>query len=286
MDNLVANNTVDITPENFQQVILMDSREKIVLVDFWAEWSEESKVVSPILAKIASEQRNTMILARVDCDRQQEVAAQFGIRSLPTVMVVKDGQPVDGFAGPQPEEQIREFLSKYLPNPEDELLAKAGEAIYAGDYAAAFPFARQAYEFNEANINAKYMYIDCLIETGSIEPAKALLETITMVDQDSRYQTLLGKVELAEQAAESPEIQQLTARMEEEPDNLQVKVELAVQLQQAHKSAEALSLLLSVLQKDLNFGEAKKLMLDMVNALPDGDSLKSEYRRKLYSLLY
>lgn len=286
MDNLVANNTVDITPENFQQVILMDSREKIVLVDFWAEWSEESKEVSPILAKIASEQRDTVILARVDCDRQQEVAAQFGIRSLPTVMVVKDGQPVDGFAGPQPEEQIREFLSKYLPNPEDEFLAKAGEAIYEGDYAAAFPFAKQAYELNEANINAKYMYIDCLIETGSIEAAKTLLETITMVDQDSRYQTMLGKVELAEQAAESPEIQQLTARMEAEPDNLQVKVELAVQLQQAHKSAEALSLLLSVLQKDLNFGEAKKLMLDTVNALPDGDSLKSEYRRKVYSLLY
>ena len=130
------------------------------------------------------------------------------------------------------------------------------------------------------------MYIDCLIETGSIDVAKTLLETITMVDQDSRYQTMLGKVELAEQAAESPEIQQLTAQVEAEPDNLQVKVELAVQLQQAHKSAEALSLLFSVLQKDLNFGEAKKLMLDMVNALPDGDSLKSEYRRKVYSLLY
>ena len=94
MDNLVANNTVDITPENFQQVILMDSREKVVLVDFWAEWSEESKSVSPILAKIASEYGDNLILARVDCDQQQEVAAQFGIRSLPTVMVVKDGQPV------------------------------------------------------------------------------------------------------------------------------------------------------------------------------------------------
>ena len=286
MDNLVANNTVDITPENFQQVILMDSREKVVLVDFWAEWSEESKSVSPILAKIASEYGDNLILARVDCDQQQEVAAQFGIRSLPTVMVVKDGQPVDGIAGVQGEDQIREFLSKYLPNPEDELLAKAGEAIYEGDYATAFPFAKQAFEMNEGNINARYMYIDCLVETGSVDAAKALLATITLVDQDSRYQTLTGKVELAEQAAESPEIQQLTAQVEAEPDNLQLKVELAVQLQQAHKSAEALALLFTVLKTDLNFGEAKKLMLDMINALPDGDSLKSEYRRKVYSLLY
>lgn len=286
MDNLVANNTVDITAENFQQVILMDSREKVVIVDFWAEWSEESRPVSAALANIAAEYKDNVILARVDCDRQQEVASQFGIRNVPTVMVVKDGQPVDGFAGEQPEAQIREFLSKYLPNPEDELLAKAGEAIHEGDYAAAFPFAKQAFELNETNINAKYMYIDCLIENGSVDAATALLETITMIDQDSRYQTLLGKVELAEQAADSPEIQHLTAQVEAEPDNLQLKVELAVQLQQAHKSAEALSLLFTVLQKELHFGEAKKLMLDMVNALPDGDSLKTEYRRKMYSLLY
>ena len=286
MDNFVANNTVDITPANFQQVILVDSQSKTVLVDFWAEWSEESKKVSPVLAKIAAEYGDNLVLARVDCDAQQEVAAQFGIRSLPTVMVVKDGQPVDGFAGVQPESAIREMLEKYLPKPEDELLAKAGEAIYEGDYATAFPFAKQAYELNESNINAKYMYIDCLVETGSVDAAKDLLATIKLVDQDSRYQSMAGKIELAEQAAESPEIQQLTQAVEAEPDNLQLKVELAVQLQQAHKSADALALLHSVLLKDLNFGEAKKLMLDMINALPDGDSLKSEYRRKVYSLLY
>ncbi|MEG3766665.1 thioredoxin [Alteromonas sp. 14N.309.X.WAT.G.H12] len=286
MDNLVANNTVDITPENFQQVILTDSQEKVVLIDFWAEWSEECKSVSPVLAKIASEYGDALILARVDCDAQQEVAAQFGIRSLPTVMVVKDGQPVDGFAGVQPEAQIRELLEKHLPKPEDALLAKAGEAIYEGDYAAAFPHAKQAYELNQENINAKYMYIDCLVENGSVETAKALLDTIKLVDQDSRYQTMVGKIELAEKAADTPEIQELTAQVEANPDNLELKVELAVQLQQAHKSAEALSLLFSVLSKDLHFGDAKKLMLDMINAMPDGDSLKSEYRRKVYSLLY
>lgn len=286
MDNLVANRTVDITPENFQQVILTDSQEKVVLVDFWAEWSEESKDVSPVLEKIAAEYGDSLILARVDCDAQQEVAAQFGIRNLPTVMVVKDGQPVDGFAGVQPEAQIREMLEKYLPKPEDAFLAKAGEAIYEGDYAAAFPNAKQAFELNDTNINARYMYVDCLVETGSIDMAKALLSEVKLVDQDSRYQTLCGKIELAEQAAESPEIQQLTKEVEAQPDNLQLKVDLAVQLQQAHKSADALALLFSVLSKDLNFGEAKKLMLDMINALPDGDSLKSEYRRKVYSLLY
>ena len=289
MDNLVANNTatvVDITVENFQQVILQDSQEKLVMVDFWADWCEPCKDLMPILEKLAGEYSEHMILAKVDCDAQQEVAGQFGIRSLPTVMLVKDGQPVDGFAGVQPEAQIREMLAKYLPNPEDDALQEAAQLAAAGDYQAAFPIVKQAFDINPDNIDAKYLYIDCLIETGSVSQAKEQLATIKMVDQDGRYQALNGKIELAEQAAETPEIKQLQEAVANEPDNLQYKIDLAVQLQQAHKADEALELLYTVLKKDLGFGDARKLMLDMVNALADGDPLKSEYRRKVYGLLY
>ncbi|MCW8090851.1 thioredoxin [Alteromonas sp. ASW11-130] len=286
MDNLVANNIVDITLENFQQVILQESREKMVLVDFWAEWCEPCKDLMPILEKIAGEYPDSMILAKVDCEQQQEVAAQFGIRNLPTVMVVKDGQPVDGFAGAQTETQIREMLAKYLPQPEDEYLEKAMQAISQGDYQGAFPLAKQAFELGEDNLEAKLLYIDCMIETGSINQAKELLATIKMVEQDNRFHALNSKIELAEQASQSPEMQKLKEAVEQNPNDLQLKVDLAVQLQQAHKADEALELLYQVLLEDLNFGDAKKIMLDMINALADGDALKSSYRRKVYSLLY
>lgn len=289
MDNFVAQspaNVVDITVENFQQIVLEASQEKLVLIDFWAEWCEPCKDLLPILEKLAAEYSEHMILAKVDCEAQQQVAAQFGIRNLPTVMVVQQGQPVDGFAGVQPEEQIREMLGKYLPNPEDELLAKAAEAMQSGDYAAAFPHVKSAYEINPENTDVVYLYADCLIETGAIEQAKSLLAGIKLVDQDARYQALNGKIELAEQAADTPEIRQLQAEIEANPGNLQAKVDLAVQLQQASKAEEALELLFSVLRKDLAFGDARKLMMDMVNALADGDPLKSEYRRKVYGLLY
>ncbi|WOI37106.1 thioredoxin [Alteromonas sp. CI.11.F.A3] len=289
MDNLVANNAatiVDITVENFQQVILEASQEKLVLIDFWADWCEPCKDLLPILEKIAGEYAQHLILAKVDCETQQEVAGQFGIRSLPTVMVVQNGQPVDGFAGVQPEAQIREMLAKYLPNPEDDFLAAAGQAIQRGDYVEGLSNAKQVLEMSPDNINAKYMVIDCYIETGSLTQAKALLEEIKLVDQDARYNTLNGKIELAEQAADTPEIRQLQASVAANPDDLQLKVDLAVQLHQANKSEEALSLLLSVLKKELGFGDARKIMLDMINALTDGDALKSEYRRKVYSLLY
>ncbi len=286
MDNLVENNVVDITPENFQQVILQQSQEKLVLVDFWAQWCEPCKDLMPMLEKIASEYKNEMILARVDCEAQQEIAAQFGIRNLPTVMVVQGGQPVDGFAGMQSESQIREMLAKYLPQPGDAEMQQAAQFIQQGDYQSAFPLAKQAVDLNADNIDAKYLYIDCLIETGSVAQAKAELETIRLVDQDQRYQTLTGKVELAEQAADSPELRELQAAVEKNPDDLQLKIDLAIQLQQAHKVDEALPLLHEVLLTDLNFGEAKKVMLDMINALADGDPQKSLYRRKVYSLLY
>ncbi|AXR08358.1 thioredoxin [Salinimonas sediminis] len=286
MDNLVQNNVVDITLENFQQVILQQSQEKLVMVDFWASWCEPCKDLMPMLERIAAEYQNDMILARVDCEEQQDIAAQFGIRNLPTVMLVKDGQPVDGFAGMQTESQIRELLAKYLPQPGDEELQQAAQLCQQGDYQAAFPLAKQAVDLGPENIDARYIYIDCLIETGSVAQAKTELQGIRLVDQDARYQTLVGKVELAEQAAESPELKQLQEAVASDPDNLQLKVELAVQLQQAHKADEALALLHQVLLTDLNFGEAKKTMLDMINALPDGEPLKSLYRRKVYSLLY
>ncbi|NVK58038.1 MAG: co-chaperone YbbN [Alteromonadaceae bacterium] len=286
MQELMSNNIVDLTVENFQQVILEVSKEKLVLIDFWAQWCEPCKDLLPLLEKIARDYPDTLLLARVDCEKQQEVAAQFGIRNLPTVMIVKDAQPIDGFAGVQPEAEIRAMLGKYLPKPEDEYLAKAAELVAGGDYTGAFPLAKQAYELNSDNIDAKYMYIDCLIETGAVEVAKTLLEEIKMVDQDHRYQALQGKVELAEQAADTPEIRSLQEQAEANPDDLQVKVDLAVALYQVQRSEEALELLYGVLLKDFAFGDAKKFMLDVINALPDGDSLKSIYRRKLYSLMY
>ena len=286
MDNIVENNVVDITPENFQQVILQQSQEKLVLVDFWAQWCEPCKDLMPMLEKIASEYKNDMILARVDCEQQQEIAAQFGIRNLPTVMVVQSGQPVDGFAGMQTESQIREMLAKYLPQPGDAEMEKAAQLVQQGDYQSAFPLAKQAVDLSPDNIDAKYLYIDCLIETGSVGQAKVELETIRMADQDQRYHTLTGKVELAEQAADSPELRELEEAVKKRPDDLQLKVDLAVQFQQTHKVDEALPLLHEVLLTDLSFGEARKIMLDMINALADGDPQKSLWRRKIYSLLY
>lgn len=278
--------SVDISIENFQQVILQESANKLVMVEFWAQGYEPSEQLAPVLQTIASKQGENLLHARVDCQAQPDITAQFGVQNLPTVMLIKDGQPIDGFAGVESEANIQAMLDKHLPKPEDELFAQATAMAEQANYQEAFTLVKQAFDLDPNRADIKLLLADCQVEVGQVNQAKELLATIGLVDQDGYYRAILGKIELAEQAAESPEIIALQQELENDPDNLALKVKLAVQLRQANQLEEALSLMHSVLLKDLNFEDAKKLMLDMINALPDGEPLKSQYRRKVYSLLY
>jgi len=112
-------NSVDITIENFQQVILQESATKLVMVEFWAQGYEPSEQLAPVLQAIASKQGENLLHARVDCQAQPDITAQFGVQNLPTVMLIKDGQPVDGFAGVESEANVQAMLDKHLPKPQD-----------------------------------------------------------------------------------------------------------------------------------------------------------------------
>ncbi len=279
-------NFIDITAENFEQIIIQDSQTKVVMVEFWAEGYEPSQTLAPVLARVAAKFADSLIHAKVDCQLQQEIAGQFGVQNLPTVILVKEGQPIDGFAGVQSEEQIISTFEKHLPKIEDGLYQQAAELVGAGDYQQAYTLAKQAHDLDPQRVDITLLLADCQVELGQLKNARSLMANIGLVDQDASYKRILGKIELAEQAAQSPEIKALQEQWAMEPDNLDIKTKLAVQLHQANQTEDALELIISVLMSDLNFADAKKLTLDMINALADGDPLKSKYRRKIYSLLY
>lgn len=279
-------NTIPLTLENFRPVMVEESAQKLVVVYFWAQWDEPSVAQLDVINRFVSQYPNDILLATVNCEEQAEIVQQFGVKGLPTTILVKDGQPVDGFSGPQDEQQLSATFSNYLPKPEDELFTQAKAFIAQADYTSAFGVLKQAYEIDESRIDIKIAYADACVETGNLAQGKILIESIGLVDQQAEYHAVVGKIELADKAAESPELIELQAKHEQNPQDLNIKVELAVQLQQAHQSEEALALLFDVVRKDMSFGDAKKIMLDMINALADGDPLKSAYRRKLYSLLY
>ncbi|MEH6383632.1 MAG: tetratricopeptide repeat protein [Colwellia sp.] len=282
----MTTNAIEITLENFQQVILEESKTKLVLVDFWAAQVPESLELKDKLAHGLQGFEEYILYATVDCQTQQQIAQQFGIQGLPTAILVKDGQPLDGLTGPQNDEHIKEFLANHLPKEEDLLLIQAQKLLADNHVNDAFTVINNAYQLNSERADIKLMLTDVYLQTGKIVEAESLLATIMMVDQDSYYHALIAKLELASQAADSPEIKALEAQLANDTDNIELQHQLVAQYSQVNRHEEALVLLFRLMQKDSADTASKDLYLDVLKALPDGDPLANKYRRKLYTLMY
>ncbi|WNC67810.1 tetratricopeptide repeat protein [Thalassotalea nanhaiensis] len=282
----MSDNTIAISPENFQQVILEESKTKLILVHFWADQIPESVELRDKLAGRVVGAEKFMTLATVDCAAQQAIAQQFGIQALPTSVIVKDGQPIDGISGPQPDQAIDEFLGKYLPKPEDSLLAQGLDLLQQQQVNDALSPLQQAFAIDSERADIKKALADVYLHLGKIAEAEELLSTILMVEQDSYYQSLIAKLELAQEASNSPEIQALEQQLAANPDDIELSRQLAVQYSQVNRHEEALNLLYKLLVKDAGDSESKKLLLDILSALPDGDKLAAQYRRKLFAMMY
>ncbi|MDX1537142.1 tetratricopeptide repeat protein [Arsukibacterium sp.] len=276
---------VDVTLQNARE-ILEQSKNQLVVFQFHSARSEGCQQLTPVLQAIVQRYPQHLLLARVDCDQQQDLAMQFGVQSLPTVMLIKDGRPVDGFAGVETEQAIMARLQPYLPKPEDELIARAEQFLAEQNPAEAYPLFKQAVDIAPERAELKVWLADTAISLGQLPQAQSLLAEIKLADQDSVYKAVLAKLELALEAADTPEIRALEQKLAASPDDNSIKEQLAVQYQAAQRSEEALALLLGILRQDLNYGDSKKLFLDILAALPKGDAVASQYRRKLYSLLY
>ena len=284
----VANHIVDIDESNAQTLLIEESLKRPVVVDFWADWCGPCKQLMPILEKLAAEYQGAFLLAKVNADEQQMLAQQLGVRSLPTVMVIKDGQPIDGFSGAQPESAVREMLDKYVPSPQADSVAEAEQLLAEGDVPGALALYRGAWEDSGQKPEFTLAYAGALVTANRLDEAEALLKEIKLVDQDARYEQLMAQIELQRQAARSPEIEALEADLAKDEQNHEIRIKLAVQLSSHGQYREALEHLLVVLRADRDWGngEAKRVYLDMIATIGKGDPLAAEYQRKLFSLLY
>lgn len=278
-------NIKPVTIENVRELLELSFAQP-VLFYFYSERSPACSNLGPVLQRIAQSYPDALTLAVVDCDQEQQLAAHFGVRSVPTVLFIKEGQPVDGFAGEEPEQAILQRLSAFLPKPEDQLLQQALPLLEQQNWTEAYPLLKQANELASERVDIRLQLALVQVELGQLEAAEKALSTILMADQDALYHSVKARLELAQQAADSPEIKALEQALATDPDNKELQQQLAVQYHQVQRSAEALALLFEILKQDLNFGEAKKLYLDILATLPKGEPLASSYRRKLYSLLY
>lgn len=279
---------VDITTNNAQSLLIEESFNRPVLVDFWADWCGPCKSLMPLLEKIAAEFDGAFLLAKVNADTENMIAAQFGVRSLPTVVLMKDGQPIDGFVGAKSEQEVREFLAPHLPKPWEAALQQAQELIVAQDIQGALPLLRQVYEESGREPQIACLFAQQLVELKRLEEAEAVLQQIKMADQDSFYEQVMAQLELKQQSAKTPELTALEEAHAQQPDNLEVAYQLALQMHQESLHRPALEILLNIMKKDRNFadGAVRKTMTDILAALGKGDPLAVEFQRKLFTLLY
>jgi putative thioredoxin len=278
---------VELNEQNFRQV-LEGSMTAPVLIHFWAPMSEESAQIIPSLRALTEQYAGAFSLALLNCEEQQAIAGQFGVQALPTIALFVNGQPVDGLGGPQPIEAVKAMLAKHLPS-EDELNArKALELSQQGEYDTAIELLNNLSEEYKQKGEIKLALAQCLLETNQFDVAEAVLNAIPMEYKDNFYKSLIAKLELHKQAADSPEIQSLEAALQANPEDLKIVAELALQYHQVNRDEEALELMWTPLSCNLNAldGDLKKSFMDILSALGQGNPIAAKYRRQLYSLLY
>jgi putative thioredoxin len=287
-DTATPSHVFDIDQQTFEAQVLQASLDTPILVDFWASWCEPCKALGPILEKLAAEFNGAFRLGKVDVDAQQELAAMFGIKSIPTVMLVKDGQILDGFADALPEGQVREFLSRHVQPLEGGPAGAKAEESAEETPEAAINRIQQAIAAAPTKSELKLELALALVRAGQVDAAGAELDALPAnLATDARAQRLRGQLELAHAVQEAPEAVELRQRIEANPEDWLARDLLGVRLLHDGDAEGALEQFLAILQKarDWNDGQAKKRLLAAFATLDDAE-LVGRYRRRMSSMLF
>ncbi len=279
----------DATTETFETEVLQKSLQTPVLVDFWATWCGPCKTLGPMLEKLAGEYHGAFELAKVDVDKEQQIAAAFQIRSVPTVFLVKGGQIVDGFPGAVPEGQLREFLTQHGVVPL-EAAPDEEDAVEAPplDPQAQVDVLRAAIAAEPDKEELKLDLALALLQTGATAEATALIDALPAnLSTDDRAVRARARLEFASALQDAPAAEVLEARIAANGDDLQARHLRGVQLLLSGQDAAALEQFLDMLRRDRSYddGRPRKLLIDAFKVIEDED-LVGQYRRRMASLLF
>jgi len=280
--------SIDVSTDNFHEVVLEGSKRAPVIIDFWAQWCGPCRTLKPVLEKLAAEYTGRFMLAKVNSEENQDIAAQFGVRSIPAVKAVVDGKLVDEFVGALPESQVRAFIERLLPTPADIERKRAAALLAGGDAAGALPILQSALASDPKNEAARITLIETLLSLNRIDDAKAVYDELALTSlDDAHVRTLKARIEFSGTSS-SADAASLEARTAANSKDLDARLELARLRVQQQAYEEALEQLLEIVRTDRKFGDdiGRKTMLEVFNLLGGQNEFVSKYRRLLASALY
>jgi putative thioredoxin len=278
----------DTTFENFVSDVMEASQEVPILVDFWAPWCGPCQSLMPMLTKLADEYNGAFRLAKVNIDEQQQLASQFGVRSVPTVKLMKDGQVVDEFTGALPESQLRSFLDQHIERESDNQMAEVYAAYKNGDSSAVQKMIEIA-NADPSNTQVRLQLADVLIQEKQYDEAKQLLESLPYeTRQQPQVAGMLGRLEFLDAAKGSPNREELEKTIADNPGDLEARYQLSSLLITQAEYEAAMDQLLEILKRDRSFGDdaARKGMLKVFDMLGGSGELVSRYRQRMSTALY
>ena len=286
----------EVSEATFMQDVVEASKERPIIVDFWAPWCGPCKTLGPQLEEAVKAANGAVTMAKVNVDENQAIAGQMQVQSIPTVFAFSNGQPVDGFQGAVSASEIKAFVDRVVAanggeveSGLDSAVASAEQMLDDGDFEAAIETFSAILEEDANNIKSYIGLIKCHIAAGDLDQAEAILNGIPLeISQSPEIEAVHAQIELAKQARDAGPINELALLVEKNLEDNDARFKLAQALHGAGQIEDAVDQLLELFKRDRewNDGAAKAQLFTIFEALEPNNEIVLNGRRKLSSLIF